>query len=87
MKNTIEEATDLLTRVVQVDPEVNAKAKELTEKIVSESMDFDLTEVQKDPESAAMAQGMQVDEEMVEVPPAECSSMFSVSLPQNSYYF
>lgn len=30
---------------------------------------------------------MQVDDEMVEVPVAECNSLFSVSLPQNSYYF
>lgn len=43
MKTTIQEATDLLTRVVQVNPDVDAKAKQLTEKIVAESMDFDLT--------------------------------------------
>ena len=30
---------------------------------------------------------MQVYELMVEVTPAECSSLFSVCLPQNSYYF
>ena len=34
-----------------------------------------------------MAQSMQVDEDMVEVPPAECSSLFSVCLPQCSYFF
>ena len=30
---------------------------------------------------------MQVDEDMIEVPPVESSSLFSVCLPQNSYYF
>ena len=30
---------------------------------------------------------MVVDDEMITVPPVECSSLFSMSLPQNSYYF
>jgi len=34
-----------------------------------------------------MAQSMQVEDEMVEVPPVESSSLFGVCLPQNSYYF
>ena len=49
-------------------------------------MDFDLTDAQIEQENG-IGQGMQVDEEMIEVPPAEASSLFSVCVPQNSYYF
>lgn len=44
MKKTIAEATDLLNRVVQVDPEIEGKTKALTLKIVEETMEFDLAE-------------------------------------------
>ena len=44
MKKTIAEATDLLNRVVQVDPEIEGKTKALAQKIVEETMDFDLAE-------------------------------------------
>ena len=89
MKGTIQEATDLLNRVIQVSPEVDSTARSLTQKIVDESMDFDLSESQvaSAQDSTTIAQSMQVDEDAVEVPPAECSSLFSVCLPQNSYYF
>lgn len=46
MRETIAEATDLLNRVVQVSPEVKSTAKNLAQKIVEESMNFDLTEAQ-----------------------------------------
>ena len=85
MQKTIKEATDLLNRVVQVNPEVDSISRSLTNKIIEESMEFDLAENQA--QENPMAAGMQVDDEMVEVPPGECSSLFSVCLPQNSYYF
>ena len=46
MKKTIQEASDLLSRVVQVNPEADSTARTLTQKIVEESMGFDLTENQ-----------------------------------------
>jgi len=42
-------------------------------------MDFDLTEAQMAQDQEV--QGMQVDEDMIEVPPVESSSLFSVCLP------
>ena len=46
MKKTIQEATDLLSRVVQVNPEVDNTVRILAQKIVEESMSFDLPEVE-----------------------------------------
>ena len=86
MKSTIAEATDLLNRVVQVNSGVDTTAKTIAQQIVKESMDFDLTNSQVEQESS-IARGMQVDEDMIEVPSSECSSLFSVCAPQNSYYF
>lgn len=45
MKKTIHDASDLLNRVVQVSSDIDDKAKSYTEKIVSESMGFDLTDL------------------------------------------
>ena len=47
MKQTIQEATDLLNRVVQVSPDLESTARRLTQQIVTDSMDFDLTETQQ----------------------------------------
>ena len=43
-KKTIQEASELLSRVVQVNPKADSIARTLTQKIVEESMGFDLTE-------------------------------------------
>ena len=43
MKQTMQEATDLLHRVIQVSPDAEETARKLAEQIVTETMDFDRT--------------------------------------------
>ena len=62
-------------------------AHAVTEKMMEESMAFDVHEAAAAGETDIINTNMLVDEEMIAVPPAECSSLFSMCLPQNSLYF
>ena len=63
MKKTIEDASQLMTQVVQVDQEVESKTETITKSIIEDTIMFDLddkqAEAHKEPE---LAQTMQVEE-------------------------
>ena len=89
MRKVISEAQELMERVVQVNPQMHSVSNGLMQQMVTDSMKFDVSEI--DGQVAAAEQderaAMVVDDEMISVPPVECSSIISMSLPQNSYYF
>ena len=63
MKKTIEDASQLMTQVVQVDQEVETKTETITKSIIEDTIMFDLNdkqaEAQKEPD---LAQTMQVED-------------------------
>ena len=63
MKKTIEDASQLMTQVVQVDQEVESKTETITKSIIEDTIMFDLNdkqaEAQKEPD---LAQTMQVED-------------------------
>ena len=72
MQSMLKEATTLLQRVVQLDPDVKMKSEIITKKIVEDHIMIDLED-----KTEGEAELMTVDDEMVQMMPQHELSMFS----------